>query len=129
MPKKDAASPTIHLESLIVSLLIDAKENRDVAICDVVGAYLLAKMDDLVYVKLTGKAVDVLCVANPKYIKFVSYEKGKKVIYLRLKRALYGCIQSALIWYNTFTEKLSKDGCVLNKYDPCVANKQINGKQ
>ena len=123
MPKEDTASLTIHLESLIMRMLIAAKENRDFTICDVEGAYLLAKMDDLVYVKLTGKAVDVLCVANSKYIKFVSYEKGKNGIYLRLKRALYGCIQSVLLWYNTYIEKISKDGFVLNRYDPCVADK------
>ena len=75
-----------------MSLLIDAKENRNVAICDVVGAYLLAEMNDLVYVRLTDKAVDVLYAANKKYTKFVSLERGNKVIYLRLKRALYGCI-------------------------------------
>ena len=112
-----------------MSLLIDAKEGRDVAISDVVGAYLLAEMKDHVIVKLTGIAVDVLCRANNSYQKFVSLEKGRKVIYLKLERALYGCIQSALLWYNTFVTKLKKDGFVLNRYDPCVANKQINGSQ
>ena len=72
--------------------MVDAKENRDVAISDVVGVYLLAKMDDLVHVKLTGKAVDILYTANKKYSKYVTYVKGKKKIYLKLKRALYGCI-------------------------------------
>ena len=97
------------------------------AISDVVGAYLLAEMEDHVLVKLTGIAVDVLCRANEKYKKFVVFEKGKKVIYLKLERALYGCIQSALLWYNTFVTKLQKDGFLLNRYDPCVANKEING--
>ena len=47
-----------------MSLLIDAKEGRDIAVSDVVGAYLLAEMKDHVIVKLTGKAVDVMCTAN-----------------------------------------------------------------
>ena len=123
VPREDATSPTIQLESLIMSLLIDAKEGRDVAISDVVGAYLLAEMKDHVIVKLTGTAVGVLCTANKKYKQFVSTEKGKEVIYLKLERALYGCIQSALLWYNTFVTKLQKDGFTLNRYDPCVANK------
>ena len=97
VPREDATSPTIQLESLIMSLLIDAKENRDVAISDVAGAYLLAKMDDLVYVKLTGKAVDVLYTANEKYFKYVTHVKGKKTNFIKLKRALYGCIQYALL--------------------------------
>ena len=97
VPKEDATSPTIQLKSLIMSLLIDAKEGRDVAISDVVGAYLLAEMKDHVMVKLTGVAVEVLRNVNEKYRSFATFEKGRKIIYLKLERALYGCIQSALL--------------------------------
>lgn len=114
VPREDVASPTIKLESLIMSLPIDAKENRNVAISDLVGAYLLAKVNDLVYVKLTGKAVDVLCTANQKYYKYLTNVKGKKTIYLKLKRTLYGCIQSASLWYIPFVEKLIQ-GCFYSK--------------
>ena len=79
--REDATLPKIQLESLIMSLLVDTKEGRDVAVSDVVGAYLLAKMKDLVLVKLTGEAVDVLCTDNEKYRKFVTNEKDKDVIY------------------------------------------------
>ena len=37
VPREDAASPTIQLESLLISLLIDAYEGRDVAVSGVVG--------------------------------------------------------------------------------------------
>ena len=53
--KEDVASPTVKLESLILSLLIDARENRDVATADIVGAYLIAEMKDHVIIKLTGE--------------------------------------------------------------------------
>ena len=68
VPREDAASPTIQLERLFMYLLIDAKENRDIVVSDVVGEYLLAEMKDHVIVKLTGKAVDVTCTANEEYI-------------------------------------------------------------
>ena len=127
--KEESSSPTIQLESLMMFLMIDAKENRDVATADIVGAYLLAEMQDKVIVKLKGTSVDVLCKANNKYKDFVIFENNTKVIYLRLSRDLYGCVQSALLWYHTFVDKLLKDGFQLNKYDPCVANKTINGEQ
>ena len=127
--KEESFSPTIQLESLMMFLMIDAKENRDVATADIVGAYLLAEMQDKVIVKLKVTSVDVLCEANNKYKDFVIFENNTKVIYLRLSRALYGCVQSALLWYHTFVDKLLKDGFQLNKYDPCVANKTINGEQ
>lgn len=127
--KEEVTSPTIQLESLMLTLLIDAYENRDVATADVVGAYLMANMDDFVLVKVIGQSVEVMCEVDDNYKKIVTYERGKPVIYLRLKKALYGCMQSALLWYETFKSRLIDMGFTLNKYDPCVANSTINGKQ
>jgi hypothetical protein len=44
-------------------------------------------------------------------------------------KALYGCVKSALLWYELFTGTLQEIGFELNPYDPCVANKMINNKQ
>lgn len=63
------ASPTVKLESIILSLLVDAKENRDVATTDVVGAYLIADMKDHIIVKIMEESLDIICKANAKYIK------------------------------------------------------------
>ena len=38
-------------------------------------------------------------------------------------------IESALLWYNLYTEVLLKEGFKINPYDRCVANKIINDKQ
>ena len=38
-------------------------------------------------------------------------------------------MMSALLWYQTFVEVLMDLGFVLNKYDACVANRDINGSQ
>ena len=129
VPREDAASPTIKLESLLMSLMIDAKENRDVATADIVGAYLLADMKDNVIIKLTGTSVGIMCKANGKYKDFITTENKKEVIYLKLDKALYGCVQSALLWYHTFTKELMSQGFTLNMYDPCIANKVIDGNQ
>jgi hypothetical protein len=51
------------------------------------------------------------------------------VLYLKLLKALYGCVQSALLWYDLFSSTLQGEGFKLNPYDTCVANKTINGKQ
>ena len=45
-------------------MLTDVKEDRDVVVSDVVGVYLLDEMKYHVIVKLTGKAVEVLCTTN-----------------------------------------------------------------
>ena len=57
------------------------------------------------------------------------YEKGRKVLYMEVLQAIYGCIESALRWYELFSETLVKEGWKINPYDKCVANKEINDKQ
>jgi Reverse transcriptase (RNA-dependent DNA polymerase) len=51
------------------------------------------------------------------------------VLYLQLKKALYGCVKSALLWYKLFSGTLQDMGFQLNPHDVCVANKTINGSQ
>lgn len=80
----------IQLYSLVLSLLIDGQENRDIATADVVGPYLIMDMHDHVIVKLTGESVDVMCEVNIKY-------KNKKVLYRNLLKSSYIYTQSLLL--------------------------------
>ena len=128
--KSETASPTVSVDALMMSLMIDAKEGRDVATADVAGAYLKADMDDFVVMKFTGNDVKILCEMNSDYGRFVDTDRnGQKVLYVRLLKALYGCVKSALLWYDLFTNSLKEMGFILNPYDPCVANCMIDGKQ
>ena len=104
--KSETTSPTVSSDALMLSIMIDAYEGRDVATADIAGAYLKAYMDDFVVMKFTGESVDILCTLNPGHIKFVTSEKGGKVLYVRLIKALYGCVKSALLWYELFTSSL-----------------------
>jgi Reverse transcriptase (RNA-dependent DNA polymerase) len=128
-PKSKTASPTVNVAALMLTILIDAYEKRDVATADVAGAYLKANMTDHVIIKFVGESVDILLKMEPSYVKFVTIEKGVKVLYARLKKALYGCVQSALLWYNLFHDTLKQMGFTINPYDPCVANCMIDGSQ
>ena len=65
-------------------------EGRDVAIADVMGAYMLATMNDYVLIKLTGKPVDIMCGISKEYRKYVVLESGRRVLYLRFKRLFRG---------------------------------------
>ena len=130
IPPEDASAPTVALESLIITLLIDAYENRDVATADVAGAFLKGILEDFVVVKLVNEEVDIMLMIDEKaYAPFVIQEGKNKVLYVKLDKALYGCLKAAIIWYVTFKNKLVKMGFKLNPYDPCVANAIINGRQ
>jgi len=79
--------------------------------------------------KLRDEFVDIMCDVNPEYKKFVKVIGGKKLFYLRVLRAIYGCIESELLWYYLFSSTLVQMGFTLNPYAKCVANKMVNGKQ
>ena len=124
--KEKTTSPTLSNYSLMALLTVLAAEKRKIVTWDVEGAYLLVDQDDLVLVKFVGQSVDVLCEVNEGYKAYVTFEKGKKVLYLQLLKALYGCLRSALLWYKLYSTKLQKIGFKLNPYDTCVANKMGN---
>ena len=127
--KHEVTSPTISNDSLMALLTVSSAERRKIISWNVDGAYLLADQDDFVIVKFTGESVDVLCDVDEGYKQYVSIENGKKVLYLQLLKALYGCLRFALLWYELYSSKLQGMGFILNPYETCVANKTINGKQ
>jgi hypothetical protein len=65
---------------------------------------------------------------NPTmYRQYVILEKGKFVLYLQ--KALYGMMKSVLLFYRKLVSELQEMGFTINPYDPCVANKTVNGTQ
>jgi Reverse transcriptase (RNA-dependent DNA polymerase) len=128
--KEDASSPTVAIESLMLSCVIDAEEERDVTTVDIPGAFMQADMEDTVHMKMEGKMAELLVRIDPKlYRKFVQMENGKMVLYVELKKALYGTLKAALLFWRLLSTKLSGWGFTANPYDSCVMNKEINGKQ
>ena len=51
------------------------------------------------------------------------------MLYVQMNKALYGLLQSALLFYKKLQRDLEGYGFVINPYDPCVANTTINGHQ
>ena len=129
--KEESSSPTPSLLALLTTMVIDAVEGRDVAIYDIPGAFLQSRFPDSKFVvaKFVGEYVDIMCSVNPSLRQYVTYENGVKVLYLRVLAGLYGCMESALLWYKLYTSVLKDMGFELNPYDQCVANRMVNGSQ
>ena len=49
-----------------------------------------------------------MCKVNPEHLKNVVYEKGLKVLHMEILKAIYGCIESALRWYELHAGILEK---------------------
>jgi hypothetical protein len=80
--KGDVSSPTVAIESVLLTITIDAFKAQDVATVDIPGAFLQAEMEGVVYVRLTDVVVDVLTKIDPAYDNYVTYEGNKKVLYV-----------------------------------------------
>ena len=66
---------------------------------------------------------------NPEHKKNIRVRNGVKVLYIRLLKALYGCTESALLWYYLYSKTLKLQGFLINPYDRCIANITIKDKQ
>ena len=111
--------------------VVDAWENRKVAVLDVPGAFMQVDMDELIHIRFCGEMVDKLLeIDHELYSSYVTEEHGEKVMYVELLKALYGTLRAAQLFWEQLQAKLVKDwGFVPNQYDSCVVNKMVNGKQ
>jgi len=57
--------------------------------------------------------------------KFVTIEKRRQILYLRLQIALYGMMKSALLFNRKLVKELKEMGFEINPYDPCMGNKLV----
>jgi hypothetical protein len=97
-----------------------------------IQAYLPKKEpgEDRVVMKITGVLVDMLVdISLELYRPAVVLENRKKVIYIEVLKAIYGMLEAALLWYKTFRKDLEDIGFIFNPYNPCVANKKVQGLQ
>ena len=135
MSREDVSSPTVSTEATILTAVIEAEEGRDVATCDIPNAFIQTEMSEVdnegnrTIMKIRGVLVDILCEMDPKYVEFVVTEGAQKVLYVHITKAIYGLLVSAMLFYKKLVNDLTKYGFEVNPYDPCVANKMVNGKQ
>ena len=75
--------------------------------------------------------MDVLCKIAPDiYGPYVTKDKkGNKQLLLQCLNAIYGTMIASLLYYGKFCRTLARLGFTINPYDPCVANRIVNGKQ
>jgi hypothetical protein len=122
----DNSSPTVAMQSLLMVLLVAAKEGRNAMKIDIGGAYLNADMTgEEVIMEVDKMLTSIVKRYLPEIEPYV--EDGKLLV--RLDKALYGCVHSAKLWYEKLTGVLKNIGFVPNPVDPCIMNKVIDGKQ
>ena len=51
------------------------------------------------------------------------------MLYVHITKAIYGLLVSDMLFYEKLATDLQKEGYIINPYNPCMANKIINGRQ
>ena len=95
---------------------VDAYEDRDTAMVDIGHAFLHTKNDENVLMKLRGKLIELLVQLEPTmYRKYVTTgPNGEPILYVRLLKALYGLLRSALLFYKKLRADLEDMGFEVN---------------
>ena len=113
----EVSSPTVSLTSVLLGAAVAAYQDRHILTLDHTAAYLNASMKGPEVIMLLTPDVTTLLIdideSNRKYVR----ADGK--IAVKLKKALYGCLQSAMLWYNELSSTLESMGFQKNPYDVC----------
>ena len=116
----DVSSPVVSGTSVNILAAIAAKERRRVVCVDIASAFLNSDMSgEDVHMKLDPIMTRILCTIDASFKQFV---QSDGTVLVHLKKALYGCVRSSLLWYQTLSGFLMECGYVQNPYDPCVFN-------
>ena len=135
MNREEVSSPTVNTESTLLTAVIEAEEERDIATCDIPNAFIQTHVEEKdpqgnrTIMKIRGVLIDILCDIDPIYQDYVKIENQQKILCVHVTKAIYGLLESAMLFYRRLTKDLMEFGFKINPYDPCVANKQVDGKQ
>jgi hypothetical protein len=131
--REEASSRTAASEAILITGVIDAKQNRDVMTLDIPNAFVQTEISldgHKIIMKIRGQLVDILLELCPGvYDNYVLVEGNHKILYVRMLKALYGMLISSILYYKKFRKDIESIGFEVNPYDICVANRNVNGKQ
>ena len=133
IPREDAASPTASTDCVLITGVIEAKQQRDIMTLDIPNAFVQTSIppgEEKVIKKIRGVLVDILCELAPEVYKdYVVRERKNKLLYVEMLKALYGMLVASLLYYKKFPEDIATIGFEVNPYDVCVANRIVHDNQ
>ena len=116
----DISSPTVSTTSVFSIAATAAAKKHYIMTFDIGQAYLNADIKELVLVRLDPISARILCQIDSEYSKYLLQDKSMIV---KLNKALYGCVESARLWYEHLKSVMLRIGYQINPLDQCVFNK------
>ena len=111
--KDSATSPTVATDSLMITAMIDAVEMRDVITLDIPGAFLHADLDKEVIMVLREELAEVMAKVEPNLYRpyIITTSRGESILYVKMQKAMYGLLRSALLFYLKLRKDLERIYC------------------
>lgn len=113
----DLSSPTVSSTTVKTLFGISAFRNYTDAVLDVSNAFLNAPLKERVIVYFHKQLAQRLVQLKPEYKQFLNKQGG---MHLRLRKALYGLVQSPSAWYEVLSKVIMKAGFKKSIHDPCL---------
>ena len=112
---KYATSPTVALELVLITSVIDALKMRYVDVFNIPRELLTTYMYKYVIMVMQGILKELMVKTKPSiYRKFVTIENGRTVLYVKFQKELDGCLRSALLFYENLVLEMKSRGFIIN---------------
>jgi len=98
----------------LLTAVIEAMEDRDVATCNMPDAFvqtdvkMIDKDSNQTKMKIRGVLVDILCEMDKSYVEYVTLKGTQKVLHMHIVKAIYGLLVSAMLFYKKLVRDLTK---------------------
>lgn len=99
----------------MLTAVIEAMEDRDVATCNIPDAFvqtdvkMIDKDSNQTIMKIRGVLVDILCEMDKSYVEYVTLKGTQTVLNMHIIiKAIYGLLVSAMLFYKKFVRDLTK---------------------
>ena len=117
-------SPTADIISVMTLLAIAAATDAKIFAMDVKGAFLKVarKADDKpIFMRISPEVAEVLMTIRPDYKPF---KNNNGTIYVKIKKAIYGMVESPRLFYDDLVYNLKENGFVRLNADKCIFKKE-----
>lgn len=84
-----------------MTCMFEASEGRDVAVIDLLGAFLHVDCNDHVIMRFQGRLDRLMVLAAPQIYRtyITTGSKDESILFVKLQKALHGMVKSALLFY------------------------------
>jgi hypothetical protein len=79
---------------------------------------------DPIYLHISSDIAKYIIEEFPFYKEFVTHDG---TMYVKMLKAMYGCVQASLLWYKLLVKVLSGIGFSVSEVDPCVMRLVVGG--